>query len=384
MNILNIRNFKCFQQVDIEVNNLTVLVGANGYGKSSAIQALLLIRHTIEEKCQYDDGKQRFIQAPASLCNEISLNGSYDLALGYSSSIINREVQESEINFSITDCESESSLHLTYIVDTTEDQLWIEAKNISISENSEFSILKKEFYYLNAERVGPRVLHPLQHTSFLNTGFKGELTAQVIDFNSGRERVSSERVFPETKNETLAAQVNFWLDFIMPGVRVTAKTDTQTLISRILIENQLTKNDPVLSTNIGFGISYILPIIVNGLIAKSGSFFIVENPEAHLHPSAQSKIGEFLVMVANSGVKVVIETHSDHVINGIQIAVAKNPMFEKKTTINFFSLNNEMKQPEVMPIKVLEQGQLSEWPAGFFDQAQQDYSTLLKLRRNNV
>lgn len=384
MNILSIQNFKCFRQVDIEINDLTVLVGANGYGKSSVIQTLLLMRHTIEEKCRFDKGQLVFVQDANNLCNEISLNDSYDLSLGYSSSIINREVQESEINFSISDPKSESSIHLSYLVDTIEDQLWIENSDISVIGGAVFSMLKNEFYYLNAERIGPRILQPLHHTPFLNTGFKGELTAQVIDFNSGREKVDGNRIFPDSKNETLPAQVNFWLDFIMPGVRVTAKTDTQTLISRILIENQLTKNDPILATNIGFGISYILPIIVTGLIAKSGSFFIVENPEAHLHPSAQSKIGMFLTMVANAGVKVVVETHSDHVINGIQIAVAQNSEFEEKTTINYFSLNNEMKQPEVMPIKVLKQGLLSDWPAGFFDQAQRDYSTLLKLRRSNV
>jgi predicted ATPase len=384
MNKLNINNFKCFQDCDIEINNLTVLAGANGYGKSSVIQTLLFMRHTIEKVCNFDKQQQQFIENPNNLCTEINLNDSYDLSLGYSSSIINREIQKSEVRFQISDEENDLDFHLSYYIDASEDKLWVQFNEIFIKKAAEFSILKKEFYYLNAERIGPRVSHTLHHTPFLNTGYKGELTAQVINFNNGREKVNSDRIFPGSKNENLEAQVNNWLDFIIPGVRVTAKTDTQTLTSRILIENQLTKNDPIIATNIGFGISYILPVIVTGLIAKPNTFFIVENPEAHLHPSAQSKIGIFLAMVANSGVKVIVETHSDHVINGIQIAVASNTEFKEKTTVNYFSLDDDTNQPLIKAIKILEKGQLSDWPKGFLDQAQQDYSYLLKLRSGNV
>ena len=74
-------------------------------------------------------------------------------------------------------------------------------------------------------------------------------------------------------------------------------------------------------TNVGFGITYALPIVVSALSARPGSLLIVENPEAHLHPRGQVKMGELLCQASEAGIQVLIETHSDHVLNGIRLAV---------------------------------------------------------------
>ncbi|MGH3693299.1 MAG: AAA family ATPase [Pseudonocardiaceae bacterium] len=74
--------------------------------------------------------------------------------------------------------------------------------------------------------------------------------------------------------------------------------------------------------NIGFGFSYALPVIIAGLLAPGGGLLLVENPEAHLHPAGQSRLGRFLARIAGSGVQVVLETHSDHILNGVRLAVA--------------------------------------------------------------
>ena len=177
----------------------------------------------------------------------------------------------------------------------------------------------------------------------------------------------------------------------MPEVSVSGRIDHQMQCAQIIVENHYTKGDPVIATNIGFGISYVLPIIVTGLIAKPGTIMIVENPEAHLHPSAQSKIGQFLAVIAQSGVNVIVETHSDHVINGIQIATARRTISKEYVTINFFSkgenqqAENQTKnrQPIITEITINEKGELSRWPKGFFDQTQIDYVKLLDLRRRN-
>ena len=85
-------------------------------------------------------------------------------------------------------------------------------------------------------------------------------------------------------------------------------------------------------------------------------------------------------MVAKSGVNVIVETHSDHIINGIQIAVAEKRILNTSVAINFFSHVNGISQPNVNSINIKEKGELSEWPKGFFDQTQIDYSHLFKLR----
>ena len=117
------------------------------------------------------------------------------------------------------------------------------------------------------------------------------------------------------------------------------------------------------------------------LIGQKGSMMVVENPEAHLHPAAQSKIGRFLSMVAESGVNVIIETHSDHVLNGIQIACAEKEIKPSIVSVNYFNHLIDSDQPILETINVNDKGDLSSWPRGFFDQTQIDFAKLFRLRK---
>lgn len=91
------------------------------------------------------------------------------------------------------------------------------------------------------------------------------------------------------------------------------------------------------ATNVGFGITYALPILVSGLTVPEGGMLLVENPEAHLHAKAQSNMGYFLARMAAAGVRVIIETHSEHIVNGIRrmIVEGKSEMSHKDMTIYF-------------------------------------------------
>ena len=115
----------------------------------------------------------------------------------------------------------------------------------------------------------------------------------------------------------------------------------------------------------------------------SESLMIVENPEAHLHPSAQSRIAQFLSKIANSGVYVVVETHSDHFISGVQISSLKQDINHENVNLVYLDKPIGSKEPHLKEISINERGELSEWPIGFFDQTQQDYRDLLILRRKN-
>jgi predicted ATPase len=376
MNHLKINQFKCFVDADININKLTVMAGANGYGKSTAIQALLYFRRTIEHCGELIDGEYQLNKINGL---NVQLNGAYCLSLGNSSFVLNRNAELNEIIIGLFNEKEEVTV--SYDVDNRDAKLYLTPKEISKTHIAHFSIFKQEFYYLNAERFGPRINQQLQFFDYPNAGWQGETTAQLIGLENGYYKIENERRFGDTQANFLLDQVNNWLDFIMRDVKVRVETSHNTLTAQVLIENQFTVSDPTLSTNLGFGISYILPIIATGLTAKKGSFFVVENPEAHLHPSAQSKVGRFLAMVANSGINVIIETHSDHLINGIQIAVAEKKINNDAVTINFFSHKEKSIQPDVQPISITEKGELSEWPNGFFDQTQIDFAYLFKLRK---
>ena len=136
--------------------------------------------------------------------------------------------------------------------------------------------------------------------------------------------------------------------------------------------------------NFGFGISYVLPVILTGLTAIKGSVFLVENPEAHLHPKGQSHIGYFLAAMACAGIQVIVETHSEHVLNGIRIAALKNAMKPEDISVNFFSIKetNGNVRHTVEKINLNDRMDLESWPEGFLDQEEEDLRTLRELRRN--
>ena len=129
--------------------------------------------------------------------------------------------------------------------------------------------------------------------------------------------------------------------------------------------------------NVGFGLSYALPVIVAALTASPGTLFLVENPEAHLHPAGQSLIGQFLTRVAAAGVQVVVETHSDHVINGMRLAAARDGLLPPSDAIIHFLADAGTRHT----IEIQGSGALTEWPPGFFDQSELDLGQLSRLRR---
>lgn len=395
---LHIRNFKCFYDIDIPINDLTILAGANGNGKSTAIQALLLLRRTIEHCSEWK--KDHFNYSVINNLN-VELNGVYCLGLGNSENILPSDYEEPKIELGVTNFEK------GFIIEYNTNkgnEVWITPKRI-IKNDFIYplnALMFQQFYYLNAERIGPRISQGIKFYDYPNVGFQGEFTAQIIaDIDS----LSSDNKFSVDENKTLKDKtylkgskfqhhINAWLSYILDGVTIQPMKDPETHTARIYVENTYSKGKSIFPTNTGFGISYSLPIIVSCLLAEKDRILIIENPEAHLHPSAQSKMGYFLGAMANAGLKIILETHSDHIINGIQIAVAQKAIEHHKVTINFFSniiqtklesdkddfLNNKKNQPLIKSIKINEKGELTDWPLGFFDQNQIDLIELFKIR----
>lgn len=356
---LHIENFKCFENIDININDLTVFVGANGVGKSTSIQALLLLRETVENLH----------------LKSIPLNDVYGLLLGTSTSIIHQGAESNIVKIVFTD-NADNELFGEYESDIYQEQLCIEVVN---HHRGKTFLEEQPFYYVSAERLGPRFSQRMKHLAFDTVGIQGENTAQIL---VKRLKIRKELMFPNTENPNLLRQVNFWLKAILPGVEVEADSDDKYMTAQIRVRNAFTAESSVLATNIGFGISYVLPIIVQALVAEPDSIMIVENPEAHLHPAAQSSMGEFLAMIADNGVHVIVETHSDHIISGFQLYVAKHPQFSNKVTINSISINNTIGQPFVEGVSIDDKGDITAWPKGFLDQAQIDFVKLSELQRN--
>ena len=92
---------------------------------------------------------------------------------------------------------------------------------------------------------------------------------------------------------------------------------------------------PFRATNVGFGLSYILPVIT-AMLTPPGTLCLVENPEAHLHPRGQTRIAELAVRAAMTGVQIIVETHSDHFLDGVRIAVRDGLIAPEQIAIHYF------------------------------------------------
>ncbi len=118
--------------------------------------------------------------------------------------------------------------------------------------------------------------------------------------------------------------------------------------------------------NVGFGLTHSLPIFVALLSRQAGSIVLIENPESHLHPKAQVEMGRFISKAASLGVQIVVETHSDHILNGIRLSVKENVIAGEDIALNFM-VNEKDGVRAVMP-RILPSGAIDVWPKGFFDE----------------
>jgi predicted ATPase len=112
------------------------------------------------------------------------------------------------------------------------------------------------------------------------------------------------------------------------------------------------------------------------LALEGDGLLLVENPEAHLHPFGQSRIGAFLASLAATGRQVFVETHSDHVINGIRLAIKYGVTPNESALFNYFHSLNGASRSAITQIAADDSGSLEDWPEGFFDQIERDLSRL--------
>lgn len=236
--------------------------------------------------------------------------------------------------------------------------------------------------YVSAERIGPReTYHGYQKGIYDSVGSKGEFTAQYL-CNNKNKKIHKGFIKNKRLGNTLQHQINYWLSNIIQNQNVNFKNIESTNLFRISYQNsgQSSFNRP---TNSAFGLTYVLPIIAVCLGSEVGDTVIIENPEAHLHPMSQSRMGEFLALSASTGVNVIIETHSDHVINGIRKSVYSGVLKPSDIEITFFD-RDEQGFPLISNPKIDDKGKINDWPQGFFDQFELDLSFLMGFKNENI
>lgn len=363
---LTIVGFKRFSETSLEFAPLTVLTGTNGAGKTSVIHALLLAR-----------------QAAVTQSDTVKLNGPFNLELGSAQDVLNLQASSAQISVRLRlDGDAESR----FAFDASEEALLYLPIQREPGQHTGGALhgSERHFTYLCAERLGPRDVLGASALprEDLSVGVRGEFCAQVLTLQGLQEKVPPARRHPQRADEEnafLKYQVESWLSDIVRPVEIETLAFAHTSVTALRF--RAPGGDWVRAPNMGFGVSYALPIVLAGLMAAPGGLLVVENPEAHLHPAGQSRIGVFLATLASGGVQVVVETHSDHVINGIRRAVGEHKLLEAAdAVIHFFDQETESR-PTISTLRFTQTGGLDAWPRRFFDQYQIDVAALARLRR---
>ncbi|NOS89786.1 MAG: DUF3696 domain-containing protein [Methylococcaceae bacterium] len=234
----------------------------------------------------------------------------------------------------------------------------------------EFVYHFKNLTYITAERIGPREIYLFEDKQVASVvGAKGEHAISI--FHLGRDNpILEELICVGEPRNTLFHQVTAWMQQFFPecGLAVEKVINVNAVTLRLRTAKGGNFHLP---TNVGFGLTQVLPIIIAALSAQKEDILLIENPEVHLHPAGQALMGRFLAKVASAGVQVILETHSDHILNGVRRFVKSGEISPANVALHFFRAVS-VEVPQVVSPQINANGDLDSWPDGFFDQFDKD------------
>ena len=368
---VRITNFKCFKSLSLELRKLNVFAGTNGAGKSTVLQSLLAVRQSWES-----DSLTR---------NRIQLNGSL-AELGTVSEVYCSEPVSEFVEFTFASSVLGEAIELRAQLTEKQAAGYFLTLDKAKLGGAKFELFQEPFNYLHAERSGPRKAFPIvaDEGHPLRVGRYGENASFIIASEHRNTNVTNKALIRESSDgkiySTLQYQYPLWMGRLFPGFESESEIYRQADQVRqglALQRKQTGQSLFVRPTNTGFGVSFVSGVIVAGLVAQPDTMLIVENPEAHLHPKAQSCIGEFLARVAAGGAQVFVETHSEHVLNGMRRIVKETILVPDNVRLYYFANTKGDIEPTTTPISVSKSGDISDWPEGFFDQLDRDLSMIL-------
>ncbi|MBN1184598.1 MAG: DUF3696 domain-containing protein [Bacteroidales bacterium] len=352
---IEIKNFKSLKKASVSIQNLNLLMGLNGMGKSSFIQMLLLLM-------QSDKLEDRIID----------LNGIL-AQIGQGKDALYQYAEEEKIVFELT---FEGYPKFTWKFAYQKDKEKLTAENgYTKDQMSFFRKSTKLFQYISAERIGPRDIYEASSVVVgdkKQLGLLGEYAAYYINIFGQEHEVVEMLRHPKANSFNLLAQMNAWMNEISPGISLNTKYVPE--VNKVILDYQFDlindKTNSFRPKNVGFGISYVLPIILALLTSEKGKIIIIENPESHIHPRGQVELGKLISLAAQNGAQLFIETHSDHILNGIRVSVKGNNIDKNKVNIMYFDKKTTEKEQysNIKQINIDKNGELSEYPKNFLDE----------------
>lgn len=368
---VELKNFKCFKdRKRFEFGKLNLLTGINGRGKSTLLQSILILSQSVKrspsaQKLVINDDLVQLGNYDDIKNSETPRSENIELSFGWNSEKIPFRFLEDENNSLIAKALNEDVLN---------DSPYGE------EAFSDFKNWISELHYVSADRLGPqKYVDKTNLPNFVSVGPRGEHTTNILSHSIGLPTVK-DPLYRGNDSNSLIQQTTEWLSYILDGASIEVKgRDKESSILYLLLNNK-NNSYKYKPTNVGFGYSYILPLIVTGLIAQPKETIVLENPEAHLHPRAQSRIAEFFARVASTGVQIFIESHSEHILNGLRVSGLDPNINIQHNDLTFHYFNESFGSEKLL---MDEKGKIANWPYGFFDQQELDLAEIFKYSRKS-
>jgi predicted ATPase len=368
---IRLDNFKAFRSLDLTLAGLTLLTGLNAAGKSTTLQALALLRQSHEAGSLTDEG--------------LLLNGDL-VTLGVGQDVLHEDFSTGDdgtpqIGISLRIDGLDSFWRIRYDV-AGHREAGLLPLTLSLGNYTNDGLFGTKFQYLRADRIVPAVSYEKSYDSAVRKGSLGARGEHTVNFL----RVNQDAVVlpalhhPEARTSNLLDEVEAWMQELCPGVNLEAEdlrgTDSVRLSYGFFGRSGISSsNNRYRPTNVGFGLTYVLPVVVACLTAGPHSLLLLENPEAHLHPRGQMMMAELAARAVQAGAQVVVETHSDHVLNGTRLMVKDSVLAGSDVAVHYFRRDRSSGESGVrIPAitvsspTVGNDGMLSMWPPGFFDE----------------
>ncbi|WP_225096557.1 DUF3696 domain-containing protein [Streptomyces sp. CoH27] len=376
---LSLTNFKAFRSADIPLAPVTLLTGLNSSGKSSVLQALALLQQS------YDSSTLSLSSHLASPGGGLLLNGDL-VELGTGLDVLHEDfarTPESPTPLISIGLRTNRGATPTWSALYAAEQDVLALHSVPDAALVPPSIcIRRRFQYLKADRIVPATSYPKSHHQAIGLGFlgaRGEHTVNYLRHHARRSLSTDPLRHPDAPTSNFLDHVVAWMQELCPGVNLEAAEipgiDAVRLSYGFDGTAGLDSSARRRPTNVGFGLTYALPIVVACLSAGPGTLILLENPEAHLHPRGQSRMAALLAAAASAGAQLIVETHSDHVLNGLRLAVKKGPIAATDTAVHYFRRRGL--QAEIVTPRIHEDGSLSDWPEGFFDEWENSLEQLL-------
>lgn len=368
IDFINIKNFKTLLDASFPLGALNLFSGLNGMGKSTLVQSLLLLRQSHERNVLMTKG--------------LLLNGDY-VEIGTGKDALSSFSENEEIIFTIKWSELTEVSRFEFDYKHDSDLMPLHKAECHGSIDS-LSLFNSNFQYLSADRLGPQSHHQLSdfHIRDLKSlGYHGEYTVHFIAVNGSKDLDIPELLHEKAVSNTLLANIEAWMSDITPGLKIKAVAQPQFNSASLSYSFNQGKEttEEFKPQNVGFGLSYVLPVVTSILSASKGDLLIIENPESHLHPAGQSIMGRLCAIAAKNGVQLIVESHSDHFLNGIRVAV-KQKLLEADSVKVFFlqrDIHSQIHASEVLYPTIDAEGRIDCWPEGFFDEWDRQLDQLL-------